>query len=573
MNVLKFRSFRGRLFFSLLTASLIPLIVCSMLMLELFRYRLNADSVEKTNEYKAAVLTTADELFDKIAISKSAIENSRSLMSALSDSAGSDTHAYSALFDATENLRDFARFDLYDVNGRHLYSTHTLAMEQQLSTDWGILYAANSAAVANQPIVFASCTDNGDSERPLLQGAAALISPRGIHTGFVVISFCNREFSNIFSKKYGTHNELIIMDRFWRAVYCAQPNFAATVTPVLREKLLRGQPISDSVPDYSCDVFFHPTTGLYFVLTQPQVFTRDTMRLLYMAQLLCAVVCVAISVFTAYNLSLRLYRPVSNLRRGMKEVVNNNLDVQVDFDENDELGQLANRFNKMVAALKSNQQALIENQKELDQAQIRMLQAQLNPHFLCNTLDTMKWISKINQVPQVAVMSTDLADILRFCISPDEFVPLCREVQILERYIEIQRIRLSEAFSFEISVPHELEKCLVPKMMLQPIVENAILHGIDGIESGKIAVCAVEENGFLKISVSDNGRGLPEEMTGRYCDHAREPTRSHLGLYNVDSILKKHYGGSAGLYLAVGENGGGAVITAVLPIKKETEKC
>ena len=75
----------------------------------------------------------------------------------------------------------------------------------------------------------------------------------------------------------------------------------------------------------------------------------------------------------------------------------------------------------MVAALKLNQAQLVENQRELNQAQIRMLQAQLNPHFLCNTLDTMKWISKINQVPQVAVMSTDLADILRFCISPDEF--------------------------------------------------------------------------------------------------------------------------------------------------------
>lgn len=68
-----------------------------------------------------------------------------------------------------------------------------------------------------------------------------------------------------------------------------------------------------------------------------------------------------------------------------------------------------------------------------------MLQAQLNPHFLCNTLDTMKWISKINHVPQVALMSTNLADILRFCISAEEFVPLRREVEVLNRYVEIQK--------------------------------------------------------------------------------------------------------------------------------------
>lgn len=570
MSVLKFRSFRGRLFFSLLTASLIPLMVCSMLMLELFRYRLTVEETEKSSEYRAAVLAVADEVYNKLIAVQDAVEESRAVMNALDLSVGGNSHIYGTLFEITKDIRDIAGFDLYDAEGSHLYSTHNSDMTYSLPADWGILYAA---AQSMGDMAFASCADNTAGDASLFQGAAALADGQGIFRGFIVVSFTADDFRNIFDKKYGTHNELIVMDRFWRSVYCAQPAFASAAVPIMREKMLSGQPISDSVQDYSCEVFWHEPTGLYFALAQPQVFTRDTMRLLYMAELFCVAVCVAISVLTAYNLSLKLYRPISRLRHGMKEVVNNNLDVQVDFDENDELGQLANRFNKMVAALKSNQQALIENQKELDQAQIRMLQAQLNPHFLCNTLDTMKWISKINQVPQVALMSTDLADILRFCISPDEFVPLCRETQILERYIEIQRIRLSETFSFDMTLPRELESCLVPKMMLQPIVENAILHGIDGIENGRISVCAIEENGALRISVSDNGRGLPEEMTGRYCDHAREPTRSHLGLYNVDSILKKHYGGSAGLYLAVGENGRGAVITAVLPIKREAEKC
>ena len=109
----------------------------------------------------------------------------------------------------------------------------------------------------------------------------------------------------------------------------------------------------------------------------------------------------------------------------------------------------------MVLALKANRQELVENQRELNQAQVRMLQAQLNPHFLCNTLDTMKWISKINHVPQVALMSTNLADILRFCISAEEFVTLSREVEVLNRYVEIQKIRLSDQFSFLVSLPEK----------------------------------------------------------------------------------------------------------------------
>ena len=132
-------------------------------------------------------------------------------------------------------------------------------------------------------------------------------------------------------------------------------------------------------------------------------------------------------------------------------------------DRLDQLAELAQRFNGMVTALKCNQEQLVDNQRELNQAQIRMLQAQLNPHFLCNTLDTMKWISKINRVPQVALMSTNLADILRFCISPEEFASLRREVEILERYVEIQEIRMSGAFAFRVELPEELADCLIPK--------------------------------------------------------------------------------------------------------------
>ena len=229
--------------------------------------------------------------------------------------------------------------------------------------------------------------------------------------------------------------------------------------------------------------------------------------------------------------------------------------------------ELAQQFNRMVLSLRRNQQALLENQQALNDAQIRMLQAQLNPHFLCNTLDTMKWISKINQVPQVALMSTNLADILRFCILPDEFVPLEKELQILGRYVEIQRIRLSDSFTYEQTVPEALLSCMVPKMMLQPLAENAILHGLSGVPDGKLTVEARElEDETLEIRVCDNGAGLPEALLGPY--RPPEKQTRHLGLFNVDTILKKHYGERFGLRLDNRTDGTGACITARLPVRR-----
>lgn len=244
------------------------------------------------------------------------------------------------------------------------------------------------------------------------------------------------------------------------------------------------------------------------------------MRLLYTVSLMSALICVLISVLMSLNFSRQMSAPIRRLEAAFSQVERNDLDARVSGGEGedaDELSRLGAQFNGMVEALARNQETLLENQRELNGAQIRMLQAQLNPHFLGNTLDTMKWISKINQVPQVATMSTDLADILRFCVSPDELVPLRREAEILERYIEIQKLRLSDGFSFSMSLPAPLEDCLVPKMILQPLAENAILHGLDGVENGEIAVEVEEADGdVLRIRVSDNGRGLPDGLTGPY---------------------------------------------------------
>ena len=181
------------------------------------------------------------------------------------------------------------------------------------------------------------------------------------------------------------------------------------------QRLLAGRELDDPAEACFCTrPARHEKSGLYLVLRRPQVFTAETIRLLHTVSLGCAVVCVALSVCMGLALSRQMFRPIQRLRQGIGEVEHDNLDVRVPAGREDELGELSRRFNNMVEALRRNREALVENQRELNQAQIRMLQAQLNPHFLCNTLDTMKWISKINRVPQVAEMSANLADILRF---------------------------------------------------------------------------------------------------------------------------------------------------------------
>ena len=562
-----FWSFRNRLFVAFLAVSLVPLLICSTLLLQMFRLRLTDAAGTEALEHLNSVLRELDVLSNGFARTADCLQGDTLVAEALTLGSGETTQVYNQLFDATEGMRNYARFDLYDLEGRWHYSTYNLPAQRQLPTSWGVLQRAGRGKMT-----FTVCETVTDVNRPLLMGAVLLTDASGSPFGYLVASVYQTNFRNLLEGKYGAQNDLILLSQYWRPAYCAEPGLAASLAPVLRERLLAGEALDGTAGDFLYSVAHHEPTGLYLVLQRPRVFTQDTMRLLYTVSISSALVCVAVSVLMSLKLSRQMFRPIERLHSAIGEVVHNNLDVYVAPYQEDELGELARRFNGMVVALKRNQEKLVENQRELNEAQIRMLQAQLNPHFLCNTLDTMKWISKINKVPQVALMSTNLADILRFCISPEEFVPLGREGEVLERYIEIQKIRLSGAFSFELDLPMELEDCLVPKMMLQPIVENAILHGLDGVEEGMIRVeVRAEPEGLLRVRVTDNGRGLPPDMEGPYASRGRELSRGHLGLYNVDTILLKYYGTGFGLYLENRTDGPGAAVTAVLPIRREEE--
>ncbi len=223
---------------------------------------------------------------------------------------------------------------------------------------------------------------------------------------------------------------------------------------------------------------------------------------------------------------------------------------------------------EMAEEYRANLDRSVQRQKELNETRIRMMQAQLDPHFLYNTLDTMKWLGVGHQVPQVAQLATDLAVILRASISGPEIVTLERELELIERYVDIQSIRFEDRFTCEIDVPERYQSCRVPKLCLQPLVENAIVHGAADREEGYVKLWAGEEDGELLLFVSDNGPGIPEDVLERLNSLNKELPGGHLGLFNVDSIIRLHYGERYGL-AAWNQPEGGCCVGLRLPIQRE----
>ena len=556
------KSFRLRIFLALFAAALIPTLAATQIVTQVFRIRMEAHFSGEASQYLTQLDDALTQVFEEIGETAEVLGEDPAILGALDGWETLTTEVNRSLFSATEGKRSLAVFEIYDRNGGWRYSTERTRVTETLPTDWGILGAA--AKAESEGLIWRAAPSVTDETEPLYLGSEAIRNESGDLVGFLVVRMSQENFQGITEGKYGSVNDLIVLNEYYRPVYSAQPLLAATLAPQIRAQLLAGKSLDLLSDSFVFQIRECEAGKLFLVLRRPLLFTETTFRQLLGIGLAATLVSLAIAFVLSLSLSSRLFRPIERLHDAMQEVSLDHLTGQLKPESEDELGELTGRFNRMLEELRDNREELIQNEKERNEAQIRMLQAQLNPHFLMNTLDTMKWISKINQVPQVADMSTDLADILRFGISPNEFVTLRQELGILTRYIEIQNIRTSGQITYEERVPEELKNCRVPKMILQPMVENAILHGIADQEHGCITVDAVVEDEVLLIFVEDDGVGIPEGMKGPY--HRPETTgRRHMGLYNVDTILKKNYGEEYGLFLDGAASGTGTRVTARLP--------
>lgn len=567
-------SFRKRLFGAFLLCSLIPLLLSLLVLFSAFRGSRKEQVDKEGRESLKLIRESIIEERDSITLALQELSESVELKRALTEEFKERTEVNRLLFSLTEGLRDTVRFDIYDKEGNLRYSTAPYLESRSLPTDWGILQRATRA---DSPVYESS--EGSDSRSRLFQIAVRIKGQREGGdkeiSGYVLASLEEEAFRTLLSGKYGVQNGILLLSSYWRLVYSENILFPTELLSTLRKEFLRGNPLEDSTGEFIYTVTPIEDMGLYLILRQEKPISKNMNFLMLLLLFLSILFGAALSFLMGSMMSRRLFTPIERLRSAMREVTLDHLDVRLRESE-DELGELAGRFNRMTEALAENrralllnQETLLKNQKELNEAQIRMLQAQLNPHFLGNTLDAMKWMGKIHQIPEVAEMATDLADILRFAISPKEFVPLEKEIEILKRYMEIQKIRGYSKIEFHLNVPENLQNARVPRMVLQPLVENAILHGI--LSEGKIELCATEKDNELRILVKDNGKGIRKELIGPYSP-PKEDLGHHLGLYNVDTILKKHYGERYGLtILDRKEEEGvcGTIVLAVLPLQRE----
>jgi len=261
----------------------------------------------------------------------------------------------------------------------------------------------------------------------------------------------------------------------------------------------------------------------------------------------------------------------------MRRVERGDLTTRVPVTGNDETVILAKGFNSLVARVSELLDEVVREQRRKRKAEMMLLQAQIKPHFLFNALESINILAVRNEGRKVSKMVQRLANIFRISIQQKEEIRIDQELEHLRSYLEIQKFRFEELFEFEIDVPESLLHCRILKLTLQPLVENSIQHGFEGIDYlGKIRVSAAEEGDCIVFYVEDNGIGIPQPqmalfasggattLEALYEEAAETGERRGLGVGNVNDRLRIHYGPGFGLILCSAE-GMGTIIKCVIP--------
>ena len=555
------RSFRRELLVSFLAVSVLPLIVCCVFLIQMFKVKVGRDFEKKNMELAGAVEQQLMTLFDAYHDAAKKLCTDPLVAEALEkESFGKKNEVYRSLYGATAACREMAGFHLYNADGSCLYSTGNRTYGQTLPVYWGILREAH--AHPNDLIIRSDLEIGGDE---VLRFARAVTGNSEECSGYFVVTMTAEHFAKALSGTYSGQDGICILNGFLETVYSVGTASGETVGDVLRSRFLQGESLTEVWNNNSIYVSKLGNTGLYSVLIRPHVFTSDTTRSMYTVLLFMAAGSFLLSVGVAIGISSFLSKPIHVLHDAMDEVQEGNLDTHVDMERQDEFGELAENFNIMTKRISSYMEERVRREKELNETQIAMMQSQLNPHFLYNTLDTMKWVAKANHIPEIATLAAKLAKILRTSISSAQFITLQEEMTLVESYAKIQKIRFNGKFDFRYEIAPETEEILVPKLIVQPIVENAVIHGLADADEGHIFVRAYLERKELVIEVSDDGCGISDEVIRRLGNRDKEQKNGHIGFYNVDTIIRLHYGKDYGLR-AERLAAGGTKVTIRIPV-------
>lgn len=273
-------------------------------------------------------------------------------------------------------------------------------------------------------------------------------------------------------------------------------------------------------------------------------------------------------------ISREITKPIRQLRDSMSMVEEGRFDkANVPVTASNEVGSLSKSFNVMTERIHTLMEQNVYEQKQKRKNELKALQAQINPHFLYNTLDSIIWMSEAGRNDEVVLMTSALARLFRQSISNDkEQVTVAEEIEYVRSYLTIQKMRYKDKLEYSIDVSPEINHVMIIKFALQPIVENAIYHGLKYKDTkGNLSIRGYVRGKKAYITIADDGVGMEEAALEHIFDETKKEHKSNgVGVPNVQKRLKLYYGQEYGISY-ISRKGVGTVATVTVPLEEQED--
>lgn len=256
----------------------------------------------------------------------------------------------------------------------------------------------------------------------------------------------------------------------------------------------------------------------------------------------------------SYGIPQSITKPVRELNEVTKEIAKGNLQVRSDIEAGSELNGLRDSMNTMIDKINELLEQVTTEQIRLKNAELELLQAQINPHFLYNTLDTIIWLAEAGNQKMVVSMVKSLSEFFRTSLNRGrEVITIKEELQHAKSYLEIQQVRYQDILEYEICVPEELYSYMIPKITIQPLIENALYHGIKyKRDLGKITISGKKIGDKITLYVEDNGIGMEPNRLYEVQNAIKNKTAGNseiYGVYNVNERIALKFGEEYGIHI------------------------
>lgn len=287
--------------------------------------------------------------------------------------------------------------------------------------------------------------------------------------------------------------------------------------------------------------------GWSMVILLSTEFVEGELGDIRMGIFLIAVTCVLAGILMIVIITGHMTRPLKILNQSMEAMEAADFSVRVEVKNRDELGKLGVQFNQMAESIENLINQVYQMEIVQKQAEIELLKMQINPHFLYNTLDIINWMARTGMQEEIVEVTTALAQLLRSAIKQGDFVTVEEELNSIRNYLLIQKHRFGDKITVEYQVDDSVMHYIIPSFILQPLVENAIIHGLESkITTGSLRITVIVQGDALYCSVCDDGVGMKPELIGQIYEMGQgKDYRNHIGVRNVLQRLKNYYNGQA----------------------------